>query len=805
MNKVALAIALLTLFFVSPPAQADWEEDGAAVCTAASGQFDTQIIPDGYGGAIVVWEDYRNGNNDIYAQRINADGYALWTLDGVNVCSAQAGSQQRLSICADAGGGVIIAYENYRTSNYDITVQRLNKNGGLQWGANGINICTATGNQNYPEIVSDGAGGAYVVWEDSRSGDRDIYAQRVNSSGTALWTANGLAVMVWTGDQKTPQLARFYSGGIVVVWTDARSGTDDIMAQRLYDNSAEVWDHMGVVVTSATGNQNSPELMSDGVGGTIVVWQDYRSGSTYDIYAQRFSSYGSYAWTLNGLAICTSTGNQWTPQIVSDGSGGAIMTWSDGRVTYDDLYAQRVSAYGTSLWTSGGAVVCNAEGQQNQPVMTLDEAGTPIVAWTDWRSGNPQVFAQKLIVSNGASLWKANGAPMTGLFGSESSPAVATDGAGGAIVAWEDTRNQMITSDIRIQKIDRHGYWGDPAPVIYYVRDVPGDQGGVVNVSWKASRLDPWPGEIISNYSVWRAIDPTRAAAAVAHGAALLANIEEFTSKPGGDVVRMEQLGALTFYWQLAATVTAYYLESYARAVTTLFDSTATSPQPHYFQVIAHTASPTTYWVSKPDTGSSVDNLAPDPPVGLAGEQSYVPEGLVLAWDPNSERDLANYAVYRGLSADFVPGPTNLIATPMDTLLLDNGWEWDKGYYYKVSAIDIHGNESGYAILAPDRITGGETPKALLTTYLGQNFPNPFNPVTKIEFGLDANAVMTLRIYDAAGRLVRTLVEGARPAGRYSELWDGRDSRGAAVASGIYFYRLDAGSFTQTKKMVLLR
>jgi len=52
---------------------------------------------------------------------------------------------------------------------------------------------------------------------------------------------------------------------------------------------------------------------------------------------------------------------------------------------------------------------------------------------------------------------------------------------------------------------------------------------------------------------------------------------------------------------------------------------------------------------------------------------------------------------------------------------------------------------------------------------------------------------------------VRTLVEGARPAGRYSELWDGRDSRGAAVASGIYFYRFDAGSFTQTKKMVLLR
>jgi len=223
MNKVALAVALITLLLASPPVRADWEENGAAVCTFAYGQYEAQIIPDGYGGAIIVWGDARNGNNDIYAQRINADGYALWTLDGVNVCSAQAGSQQRVKLCPGAGGGAIIVYENYRTSNFDITVQSLDKNGTLKWGPNGINICTATGNQNYPEIVSDGAGGAYVVWEDSRSGDRDIYAQRVNSSGSALWTANGLAVMVWTGDQKTPQLARFYSGGIVVVWKIGRA------------------------------------------------------------------------------------------------------------------------------------------------------------------------------------------------------------------------------------------------------------------------------------------------------------------------------------------------------------------------------------------------------------------------------------------------------------------------------------------------------------------------------------------------------------------------------------------------------
>ena len=805
MHKLTLAVALLTLFLASPPAQAYWLETGAAVCTAASGQYDPQIIPDGLGGAIIVWTDYRNGNWDIYAQRIDADGDPLWTLDGVNVCSGQAGDQRHPRICLGNGGEVIIAYENYRTSNTDIIVQKLGRNGNLQWGTYGIGICTATGHQFYPEIVSDGAAGAYVVWEDSRSGDKDVYAQRVNSSGTALWTTNGMVIVTWGADQELPQVAKFWSGGIVVVWTDTRSGTEDIMAQRVAETSAIQWGSLGVVVTAAALNQNSPQIVSDEAGGTIVVWQDYRSGSTYDIYAQRLDASGSARWAANGLVICMLSGSQMDPRIVSDGSGGVVMTWSDGRATYPDIYAQRVSAYGSVQWTVGGVAVCDAEGSQNQPNMILGEDQCPIIAWKDDRFGSYAIFAQKLAAANGGSLWKSDGVAAAGLIGTQDSPVLTTDAHGGAIIAWEDVRDALILGDIRAQKIDRHGYWGDPAPVIYYVRDVPGDQGGFVNVFWLASRLDPWPGEIISEYTVWKAIDPSLAAAAVERGAALLASVEEVASRLGDDVVRVEQAGALTFYWQLAATVKAYYLESYSRTVTTLFDSTATTPQEHYFQVIAHTASPTTYWVSKPDTGSSVDNLAPASPQGLAGEQSYVPEGLVLAWDPNSERDLANYAVYRGLSADFVPGPSNLIATPMDTLLLDNGWEWDKGYYYKVSAIDIHGNESGYAILAPDRITGGETPKALLTTYLGQNFPNPFNPVTKIEFGLDANAVMTLRIYDAAGRLVRTLVEGARPAGRYSELWDGRDSRGAAVASGIYFYRLDAGSFTQTKKMVLLR
>ncbi len=88
---------------------------------------------------------------------------------------------------------------------------------------------------------------------------------------------------------------------------------------------------------------------------------------------------------------------------------------------------------------------------------------------------------------------------------------------------------------------------------------------------------------------------------------------------------------------------------------------------------------------------------------------------------------------------------------------------------------------------------------------LHQNVPNPFNPSTVISYELANTETVTLGIYDVHGRLIRTLVSRAQNAGEYKIRWDGRDDRGSAVASGVYFYRLAAGSFVETRRMVLLK
>jgi hypothetical protein len=88
---------------------------------------------------------------------------------------------------------------------------------------------------------------------------------------------------------------------------------------------------------------------------------------------------------------------------------------------------------------------------------------------------------------------------------------------------------------------------------------------------------------------------------------------------------------------------------------------------------------------------------------------------------------------------------------------------------------------------------------------LEQNQPNPFNPGTSIPFSLGAASVVKLAIYDCQGRCVRTLVAEAMQPGEHRVLWDGRDTNGRAVASGLYFCRLQAGDFITTRRMVLLR
>src|SRR5437870_83680 len=149
----------------------------------------------------------------------------------------------------------------------------------------GINlpICTATGDQTAPQSVSDGAGGAIIVWSDSRSATNwDIYAQRVLASGAIAggWPANGLALCVAVDEQNSPTIASDGVAGAIVTWYDHRVGAYDIYAQHVLASGAVdgAWPTDGRVISNAGIDQYVPTIVSDGAGGAIIAWYDNRNG-----------------------------------------------------------------------------------------------------------------------------------------------------------------------------------------------------------------------------------------------------------------------------------------------------------------------------------------------------------------------------------------------------------------------------------------------------------------------------------------------------------------------------------------------
>lgn len=450
------------LVFIYAGSFAQWSSDASvnnAVCGFAGNQTNVQLVSDNAGGTILTWIDTRNGTQDIYAQRINSSGNLQWPVDGVIICTAMS-DQFDPKLAVDGSGGAIITWYDNRDGNYDIYAQRINAAGTVQWTTDGVAVCAVAGNQNAQQIISDGAGGAMIVWSDGRVGgpDADIYAQHVNATGTLLWNAGGAIVSTASSLQNGPQLVTDGAGGIIVAWEDWRNFSQtDIYAQRILSTGSTAWSSNGVVISSdgSFGHQYNTKMVSDGSGGAIICWLDNRNaGTNTDIYSQKVSATGIAQWTANGIPVCAASSIQFSQQIITDGFGGAVITWEDRRAGRD-IYAQRINTTGTIQWTANGIVICNASNTQQEPQLIADTPGNSIFIWTDLRNGSEDIYAQGINATGSAS-WLAGGVPVANESQIQSAAQLITDGAGGAIIAWQDTRS-TTTYDIYSSKLFANG------------------------------------------------------------------------------------------------------------------------------------------------------------------------------------------------------------------------------------------------------------------------------------------------------------------------------------------------------------
>ena len=349
------------------------------------------------------------------------------------------------------------------------------------------------------------------------------------------------------------------------------------------------------------------------------------------------------------------------------------------------------------------------------------------------------------------------------------------------------------------------GGWSNPAcshleidwlyefPEIGSVTDIPGDQGKQVSLSWMRSEHDYVGSDIpIVEYAVYRRIDYD------------LSGPSEYDLAAGPGVSSHQPMEAPEPHrlyppgdWHFITTVPACAEDQYAVVAPTLADSTIVEGMCYtVFFVRALTDTPGIHFDSYPDSGYSVDNLAPFAPPNLRIEW---PTDLV--WDESEAEDFDYFTVY-GSSAPQLDETATTIGYTIETQMDVEGYEYG---YFHVTATDFAGNE-GEASSVENTCSGVPIAQDLPSVYaLRQNSPNPFSGGTVIDFDIPRPGVVRLDVFDARGRLVRNLTDRVWVAGRHSLVWRGDNGAGEMCGCGIYLVRIKAADFTDTKKILLVK
>lgn len=452
--------------------QAQWSSDHAAnnaIVRAGGNQTAPRIISDGRGGAIICWNDERNvaqSSFDIYAQRIDKDGFVRWTVNGNVVCDATL-SQLGPDIISDDAGGAIIAWTDTRDGNNDIYIQRIDSSGVVMWSKDGVALTADTSNQADPKLTSDGNHGAIVTWNQNLGGfppASRIYAQRVDASGNPLWSTP-TRISGTLRFCNAPQITSDGEGGAYIAYAYFNRPEYDVYAQRIDGNGTLYWAANGVVIANPSGSQDSPLIVPDGAGNAFIGYLDWGSGSIANLHLVVLKKDGSKAASMRATA---TSGGQANHHLSNIAPGLAGVAWDDGRVSGKRrVFAQIIDTLGGKKWAADGVEVSTRAGDQIAPHVVTDGGGGLIVSFEDRTKGAVEgdIYAQRLSVA-GAALWPGTGVPVSTAARIQQFPKMISDGQGGAILTWEDFRVSLSNPEIYAMRILADGSFPIGPPLL---------------------------------------------------------------------------------------------------------------------------------------------------------------------------------------------------------------------------------------------------------------------------------------------------------------------------------------------------
>jgi hypothetical protein len=630
------------------------------------------------------------------------------------------------------------------------------------WEYGGVPVDGGPNGVARPVLASDGNGGVIVAWDRPASlgGDPDVYAQRLDQNGNLLWAAGGVTITATNTYELSVSILPDGAGGAFVCWKDSVNGglTNRVWVSRVNADGQVLWSIM-----VAAGMENAfrnTRMISDGVSGVIFAWDNEATG---DAYAQRIDANGQPKWGPTGMQICGAAENQFYARLALDGDGAVIITWNDQRDSYvvpggpfyekviiNHVFGQRLWLDGTKQWDVDGKSLrdnaANYDLWRGTPLVGQSDGATMIYS----KNTLQNLYAQKFS-SDGNVVWED-----VHLFSATSLDARAAralpDGADGSVVLWSDARTGNL--DLYAQRLDAAGnvLWADGGATLFGAAGdqalyevIPDGTGGVVAY-----------------------VGPPACC-----GTARLQRMDGNGQLPWG-ATGVPLSDSNFFYFDAGLVIDG----------STVYCAWWDTRNGSFIVFVQR------FNLSDGSWGGPVS-------VAISSFRAEADRGTVrLDASFRSDLGVERVNVYRGGAAGSIVGLAEGEPQGDRFQYVDSKVSAGETYRYQVGVVDADGE-----FLSPVQTV--TVPRAV--TALDQNHPNPFNPRTTIRFTLASTGHTELSIYDADGMLVRSLVNASRSAGPHSIEWDGRGDSGSPVSSGVYFYKLTAGKFSESRKMVLLK
>ncbi len=466
---------LTVIIFVAMSVTAQWTDDplvNTPVSTASGEQAVPHTAYTDDGHFYVGFYSSESGNYNVRLQYFDFNGNAQWATGGILVSSHLQNSWvSDWDLAVDNSGNCVLAFNDVRDGNANVYAYKISPSGNFEWGADGIALTTATEDEYAPKICVNGQNNTLVVWERPASPHTQVVMQKIEPDGTLTWGSQGITYQTGTQDYTGPVGLGLSDDSFMVAFYKqtgpSYSPTRHVYAQKFDGAGAAVWSTDAAVSTaggiSAWTNLN---IASDDSDGILVSWVDDRNNiMQLQSYVQHVNSNGTIAWAANGEAVADqSSFNHENVKIIGvNNSGEVVVAWDkyNGNQSQIAIQGQKFSATGAQLWGSTGQEFVPMTQSTANLIGGSMDGDNALIAYEEYIGGGTVDRAIKAfsVDENGNFNWTPTISDMSTRVSEKVHEVYTTIYNDQFVVVWEDND---ASRDIYMQNIFTDGHIGFP-------------------------------------------------------------------------------------------------------------------------------------------------------------------------------------------------------------------------------------------------------------------------------------------------------------------------------------------------------